>query len=336
MRNRLRLTAITGVAVALTLMAGCKSTTTTSSSNPPPASVPTTAPAASAGSGAPSGAPSAAAGAGSDPGAGPLSSAHMRVANFITMNGQPGPAIDIYDVNLQGQAATPILTNVAYGSVSNYVQLHQVPNAINKEVLFFAMPTGEDPVAKKGDAVEIGGLLDDGSGAQLTDVLTGVDNPLPGAGTSLVGQISDSVHMEKGDDGQGGKGPAAPAVTSGGGELLVDTSPVPTKINLGAYLMIDKSCAPPLNGDPNVKGVPYIFAADGVPPVSSYAVFATPVGTHQVSVVSWSSSTQPACKQLTKLQGTTSVTVAANQQTFVYVYGTSADALHIAIAPIQP
>ncbi|HEY2793346.1 MAG TPA: hypothetical protein VGJ28_13360 [Micromonosporaceae bacterium] len=317
-------------------MAGCKSNSTTSSSNPPPAAVPTTGAASAPASTAASAAPSAATGGGSDPGAGVLSTAHMRVANFLTINGKPGPGLDIYDVNLQGQAATPILTNVAYGSVSDYAQLHQIPNAINKAVEFFALPTGEDPVAQKGDMVGIGGVLDDGSGAQFTDLLTGVDDPPPGAGSSLIGQVSDSIRMEKGDDGQGGKGPAAPPITDGSAELLADTTAVPLKLSLGAYLMIDKLCAPPLNGDPHVKGIPYVFAADGVPPVSSYAVFAAPVGTHQISVVSWSSSTQPSCKQLTKLQATTSVTVAANQQTFVFIYGTSTDALHIVTAPIQP
>jgi hypothetical protein len=41
----------------------------------------------------------------------------VRFGNFFTRNGKPGPALDIYDTP-QGQAAAPLLTGVAYGSVS--------------------------------------------------------------------------------------------------------------------------------------------------------------------------------------------------------------------------
>ncbi|HEY1486350.1 MAG TPA: hypothetical protein VGF84_09605 [Micromonosporaceae bacterium] len=336
MRNRLRLTTIAGVVAAMTLLAGCKSTTTSGApSDTAPTTTQTTAAAPSGVASAPSGAASAAVPSGDDPGAGAVSSAHIRVANFYAPKGQPGPGIDVYDVQLQGQPAKPILTDVAYGTVSDYAVAHQILNSYNKIVEFNALPTGEDPVAQKADAAQIGGLIDDGSGAQETILLTASDDD-NATGTSLIGSISDSYRLEKGDDGQGGKGPVAPPVTSGGGQILVDTTAIPDNLNPGLYLMIDKSCAPPLNGDPNVKGVPYVFAADGATPNSSFAVFAAATGTHQVSVVSWKSSTQPSCKQLTKLQGTTSVTVTANQQVELYVYGSALDALHIALAPIQP
>jgi hypothetical protein len=151
------------------------------------------------------------------------------------------------------------------------------------------------------DSKAIGGLIDDGSNARMTIVLSADTGSvqLPGPLSGLF----DSQRMESGDDGQGGKGPAAPPPPAGSGELLVDETVVPQTGSTGLYLMVDKSCAPPLNGDPNVTGVPYIFAADGVSPVSSFAVFATPPGSHQVSVVSWNSSTQPTCGQLTKRQG---------------------------------
>jgi hypothetical protein len=124
------------------------------------------------------------------------------------------------------------------------------------------------------DSKAIGGLIDDGSNARMTIVLSADTGSvqLPGPLSGL----SDSQRMESGDDGQGGKGPAAPPPPAGSGELLVDETVVPQTGSTGLYLMVDKSCAPPLNGDPNVTGVPYIFAADGVSPVSSFAVFATP------------------------------------------------------------
>jgi hypothetical protein len=266
----------------------------------------------------------------------PASSASIRVANLYAPKGQPGPGLDIYDVQLTGVAATPILTNVGYGTVSTYVHPKLLGTFPQKTVELFALPAGENPATTtaNGDSKEIGGLIDDGSNVQMTIVLSadtgGVQIP------GVLSGLSESVRLESGDDGQGTKGPVAPPPPAGSGELLVDGAVViPQSGSPGLYLMVDKSCAPPLNGDPNVKGVPYVFAADGVAPVSSFAVFATPPGTHQVSVVSWLSSTQPKCAQLTKRQGSTSITVTAGQQVELFVYGSSLSDLHILAAPIQ-
>ena len=188
MRNRLRPTAVAGIA-AVTLLAGCHSNSTAAA---PPASVaPTSAsPAAPASAGQPTAAPATggASAGGSDPGAGPASGASVRVINLLTLKGQPGPALDIYDVPLQGQPATPILTSVAYGSVSAYAQPHILDNSLQKIVELFALPAGEDPATQKGDSAQIGGLIDDGSGAQMSIVLSGSDDDTA-TGTSLIGAI---------------------------------------------------------------------------------------------------------------------------------------------------
>jgi hypothetical protein len=265
----------------------------------------------------------------------PASSASIRVANLYAPKGAPGPAVDIYDNQLTGAAMTPILTNVGYGTVSAYVHPKLLSAFGQKTVELFALPAGENPATPTAndDSKGIGGLIDDGSHAQMTIVLSAdtgsIQEPGPLAG------LSDSTRMESGDDGQGGKGPAAPPPPAGSGELLVDDSIVQQTGSLGLYLMVDKSCAPPLNGDPNVKGVPYVFAADGVSPVSSFAVFAFPPGSHRVSVVSWTSSTQPKCSQLTKRQSPMSVTVTGGQQVELFVYGPSATDLHLLAAPIE-
>ena len=256
---------------------------------------------------------------------------NVRFANFYGAKGKAGPALDIYDTPM-GQAATPLVTNLAYGAVSDYVhpKLPQgaLPNAIAS---MYALPTGEDPVAKMTDAQGIGGVQDDGSHPQITMVFTSDSGSDPTT-TPLEG-LSFSSQVEKGDF-NGTKAPLAPAPPSGQGELLVDTAPV-QDLNLGLYLVNGSSCAPPINGDSDVKGVPYIFAADDSPIKSSFPLFPTSPGTHQVSVVSWSSSTQPACAQLTSKQGTTSIDVADGQQILVFVYGTSATDLHLVSAPIK-
>jgi hypothetical protein len=265
----------------------------------------------------------------------PLSDANIRVANFYAPKGQPGPALDIYDTQLTGVAATPILSGVGYGTVSAYVHPHLLGTFPQKTVELFALPAGENPATSTAndDSKEIGGLIDDGSNPVMT-ILVSADTggvQLPG----VLSGLSDSERMEAGDDGQGGKGPAAPTPPSGMGELLVDSTVTPQTGSSGLYLMVDSSCTPPINGDPNVKGVPYIFAADSSTLKSQFALFPTAPGVHQVSVVSWTSSTEPTCHQLTKRQSPTSVTVTAGQQDMVFVFGPTLSDLHVVAAPIQ-
>jgi hypothetical protein len=261
---------------------------------------------------------------------GDISQMSMRIVNLFTPQKKAGPALDIYDVQLTGQKATPIVTNVAYGGVSKYFKPHL--EGSSSVVQLFALPAGEDPVAKKSDSQGLGGAQDDGSHPQITFVLT-ADTGEQVSDAPLAG-LSFSPLTEKGTN-NGGKSPVAPAAPSGKGELLADTHAAPN-VSIGLYLMIDAACDEPLNGDPAKPGVPYIFAVDGQAPVSSFAVFATSPGTHQVSVVPWSDSTSPTCAQLTDKQGGTSVDVTDGQQIETFVYGTSDTDLHLALAPIAP
>lgn len=257
---------------------------------------------------------------------------NVRFANFFSSKGKAGPALDIYDTPI-GQAATPLLTNVAYGAVSDYVHPKVIQSAVSNAAIatMYALPTGEDPVAKMADAQGIGGVQDDGSHPQITMVFTADTGST--IGSEPLEGLSFTSLVEKGDF-NGTKAPLAPVPPSGQGELLLDTAPV-QDLNLGLYLINGSSCTPPINGDTDVKGVPYIFASDSSPIKSAYPLFPTAAGTHQVSVVSWTSSTQPACAQLTAKQGTTSIDVAAGQQVLVFVYGTSGTDLHLASAAIK-
>jgi hypothetical protein len=271
---------------------------------------------------------------------GAVSGVSLRVANMFSSSRTPGGPLDIYDVPLNNPNVktkpVPIISNVAYGAFSDYVHPHLL-GPLSKTIEFEALPAGSDPVADGSQAQGIGGLLDDGSGAQATIELEGpgdTETLLPGP---LAG-LSESFIMEKGDDGQGGKGPAAPPVSGGGAEVLAGTGPAQEMISGagGYYLFIDASCTPPLNGDPNVKDLPDIFPADGVAPVSSFAVFATTAAAHHLSVAFDNSSTQPKCADLAPKQGGTDVTLAAGQQALALVYGTKNSDLHIAVGLIQP
>ena len=271
----------------------------------------------------PSGAPEPAAPTGS------ASAVSLRFVNlYTTGQKQAGPALDIYDTPM-GQAAKPLISGLGYGSVSDYAH----PLAQNAISSFYAMPAGEDPVAKKDDGKGLGGLQDDGSHPQETIRLTGDSDTLE---TGPLGGLSFSTIVEKGTD-NGSKGPVAPPAPAGQGEILVDVAAfsglTPSTLN---YLLIDASCAPPLNGDPNSKDLPEMFAADGVAPVSNFAEFATTPGPHQVSVDIEQPGVSPTCASLTTKQSTSTVNVAAGQQILAFLYGTSATDAHLAYAPVAP
>lgn len=328
MRTKALATIATGTAVVL-LSAGCGAAHKASAD----------AHAAASAASAIKSAAAVAATGGAGGGEGAVTGVSLRVANMFFSSRTPGGPLDIYDVQLGPNMTTkptPIISGVPFGSFSDYVHPHLI-GSLTKAVELEALPAGEDPIAHASDAQSIGGVLDDGSGAQITIVLEAPDddNLLDGP---LAGLTFSSV-VEKGDDGQGAKGPAAPPVTGSGGQILASYAPAEESVK-GAnsyYLMIDSSCDPPLNGDPNTKGVPDIFAADGVAPVSSFAVFAATAGTHHVSVVEADGGEQDTCAQLQKKeQGGTDVTLAAGQQVEAYVYGSSKTDLHLAFGPIQP
>ena len=267
---------------------------------------------------------------------GPAGATSVRIGNFyVDKTLKPGPALDLYDTQ-PGQAATPILTAVPWGSVSAYVH----PQENGSVVHLYVLPTGEDPVAKASDAEQIGGYQDDGSHLQETLVL-GSEGSSGGAtvGGALAG-LSVHTDVEKGDDGNGDAGPVASPPPAGQAELLVSTTVVETEnlsgpagANVGYFFFVDASCDPPVNGDgAQEPGIPYLF------PVSAPAqsLFPTAPGTHQISVVGNSVGQMPTCAALGPKQGQMSVDLTAGQQVLVYVYGTSISDLHLAVAPIQP
>jgi hypothetical protein len=321
-----RLTSAATVAVAALLLAACGGGSSSGKSAGPAAK-----PVANSSQLA---APSPTAPVGGSAPAHPLSDASIRVANLYAPKDKPGPALDIYDTQLTGVAATPILSSVGYGTVSAYVHPNLLGTFPQKTVELWALPAGENPATSTAneDSKAIGGLIDDGSNAVMTIVVSADTGGIQIPG--VLSGLQDSERVESGDDGQGEKGPAAPTPPAGKGELLVDTSVTPQTGSSGLYLMVDNSCTPPINGDPNVKGVPYVFAADSSSLKSQFALFPTTPGTHQVSVVSWTSDIQPTCHQLTKRQSTTSVTVTAGQQDLVFIYGPTLSDLHIVAAPI--
>jgi hypothetical protein len=269
---------------------------------------------------------------------GGVSGLRIRVVNTFLPSGTTGPTVDIYDNSPTAltSSSKPIISGLAYGTVSAYVTPHYVAPNVTR-VLMTALPAGSAPTDTT-DAAQIWGT-EDGSNAQVTVVLTADRNDIIGASPPPLTGMSFSGWVEKGGDPEDGMGPLAPAPPSGQGEFLASDSPIgATTVGAppGYYLFIDDSCTPPLNGDPNQPGLPTIEAIDGEAPVSDFALFAAAAGSHAVSVVAWTGSDEPTCDQLTAKQGTTTQTVTAGQQILALVYGSSATDVHVVLASIAP
>jgi hypothetical protein len=268
---------------------------------------------------------------------GGVSGVSVRVMNFFLPSGTTGPTIDVYDNLVLGPSASakPIISGLAYGTVSAYVKPHYTsPN--NTRVTLTALPAGSAPTDTT-DAQQIWGT-DDGSNAQVTVVLTGQGGGVGGTSLPPLAGLSFLGLVEKGSDPNDGMGPLAPPTPAGQGEFLAGGGLNATTVGPpGYYLFIDDSCTAPLNGDPNQPDLPQIEAVDGKAPVSNFALFAAAPGSHAVSVVvQEASSTLPTCDQLTPKQGTITQNITAGQQILAFVYGSSLTDAHVLLAPIAP
>jgi hypothetical protein len=271
-------------------------------------------------------------------GPGAASMVTVRLANFVATEGVSGRALDIYD-DLSGASvpasAQPLVANLAYGAVSGYVHPHVVTDPIRAgSIALTALPAGSPPT-DTSDALPVWEMPpDDGSHPQLTVLLTYQGSNLLDTGP-LEG-IAFSSFVEKGDDPSGGTGPAAPAPPGGQGEFLVSTQGAPRSVMVAAgYFFVDDSCTPPLNGDPNMPGVPFIYATGMAPYANTtFSLFPASPGSHPISIAPWTDVQAPMCSDLTQRVAATTVTVAAGQQIFAFVYGTSATDIHLVTAPI--
>ena len=270
---------------------------------------------------------------------GALSTLNLRIANFMSQTGIAGPALDIYDDALNpatpgGPAPQPLVSNLAFGAVSAYFHPHVPANG--GYIHLSALKAGSDPVADVADAA--GFFVGANDNAQATIVLTyGGQGALSATAPLSTGSISFSTLLEKGGGAtfSGAVASPEPAGPAGDGMFLADDANLPGNLAGSNYLMIDDSCAPALNG-PSGEAVPHIFASDSATVQSAFALFPAAAGSHQVSVVNFSTGTEPTCKDLAPKQGAITVQLTAGEEALTYVYGTSATDLHLVIAPIAP
>jgi hypothetical protein len=262
----------------------------------------------------------------------------LRVAHTYLQGGTTtGPPLDIYDDMYNGgpQASVsgkPLIAGLAFGKMSSYVKPRFVDLGATA-VRLMALPAGS-PSTDFADAVDLWGDPDDGSHPQLTVQLVG-ESP---SGTTALSGLAYHAWIEKGNDVfSGAMGPLAPAPPAGQGEYLVSGSDSIATQPVGGfstYFFVDDGCAPPLNGDTNLPGVPLVAIDIGV---SSFALFPAAPGPHAISVVATTGSSTPVCTNLLgSKQGIATVSVTAGQQILTLIYGSSVTDMHLLTGPIAP
>ncbi len=227
----------------------------------------------------------------------------IRVINTIAVNGAPGPAMDVYDISRPDSSTKPLITNLQYGQVSEYVTPHGWTAGDTRSNLY-VLPAGSIKPSGplQGGNIDNSGFTD---GDQLTLALFGSEL---GFGIGQIAEAGSRVRPGMGMD------PTPPA---GKGLLLVreSVSRVPNEPEPVMYLSIDGTC-------PNVGG-----GAEGRYPVAP--------GDHTLALVTSPPGhglTQAMCAEKAPV-ASISAHVDAGQRIDVIVYGPSA-ALKLLATPV--
>jgi hypothetical protein len=235
----------------------------------------------------------------------------IRVAHMFELQGQPAGPVDIYDVQRPDSTTQPLIKNLAYGQVSDYVSPRGGgPGARSNLYLFEAGKTqGTLPY----------GTNMDNSGFEAPDRMTIALGPSKSMGGQAIGS-TDFVEA-------GARNPhwidSARAVPTGQALLVAVQANVNADSLPYFYLVVDGVC-PLATNDPRAK-IPMAMGTE-----QHYLVAP---GTHTIGVVTAPSGVRD-CTGKTPT-ATSTVTVAAGQRYIVFLYGQPGDGLKTLAIPFS-
>jgi hypothetical protein len=238
----------------------------------------------------------------------------IRVANVLEVNGQPSGPVDLYEFRNPDSAATPLVKNLAFGQISDYVSPRAPDSYPNSPSNLWIFPAGTKQASLPyGDRV-------DNVGFAPTDQITVALGPthfMGTAGISLAALDEAGQRLNSNRD-------SMRTIPSGQALLVLLQGNVNADSLPEQYLMIDGTC--PLTTS---------FPKNRIPTSTGTDInFAVAPGTHTLGIV-----TAPRGHGLLNCTGktpgqTTSVTVTAGQRYVVVVYGLPSDAFRVVTAPI--
>jgi hypothetical protein len=232
----------------------------------------------------------------------------IRVANMLDLGGQPSGPVDLYDIRNPDSTTAPLIANLAYGQLSDYVSPRGADPGYPSNLYVFAAGT-KTPQAPFNSSI-------DNSGFKATDQMTIALGP-----SKILNGLAFPAIAEAGE-----RNPhwidSSRAVPAGQALLIGLQANVSADSLPYFYLVVDGAC-PIATNDPRAK-IPMALGTE-----QHYLV--TP-GSHTIGLVTAPSGINN-CTGKTPV-GTSTVTVTAGQRYIVFVYGRSSDGYKTLTAPI--
>jgi hypothetical protein len=238
----------------------------------------------------------------------------IRVANLLELNGQPSVPVDLYDTRNPDSTATPLIKNLAFGQVSDYVSPRAADNYPGSPSNLYIFPTGTKQASHPyGDRI-------DNSGFAATDQVSVALGPSNFAGTpgiSLTAIDEAGKRLNATLD-------STRVVPAGNALLILLQGNMSADSLPEQYLMVDGTC--PLATPLTAHTIPT--------PTGNNLNFAVAPGTHTLGVV-----TSPRGRGLLNCTGkqpgqTSTVSVSAGQRYVVFIYGVPSDGFKALAAQI--
>jgi hypothetical protein len=238
----------------------------------------------------------------------------VRVANLLELNGQPGGPVDLYDVRQPDSATVPLVANLAFGQVSDYVSPRGADPYAGSPSNLYIFPAGAKQASRPyGDRIDNVGFAP----ADQISVALGPTNSGGSPGIALPALVEAGPRLNSHFD-------SLRVVPAGQALLVTLQGNVSADSIPEMYLLIDGTCPRtttyPKNTIPTAVGTDINFA---VAP-----------GTHTLGIV-----TSPRGKGLLNCVGktpgpTSTIAVSAGQRYAVFVYGGPSDGFKVVTAPI--
>lgn len=252
----------------------------------------------------------------------------LRIGNFYTAKGGgPGPSLDVYEYrNVDGNVPVAILKDVAYGTISDYVDPPTYSDVTGRGFQLGLAPAGTK-VKALTDLKGIGGVGTNPPeyNEQATILLTADLQDQSMGGNDLLPGMSSGPYVEKPGPTEEGSTPVTLPKAVSGGQLLLHDATDASQSTVH-FLQIDGACTKAADDPSSDDGVPTMFGVYDVSP-----------GSHQLTMgvgTDPSGLAPTSCDAIKKIGDGTVDAPAGKQVLVVYYSSDGAQTIHFASAVI--
>ena len=256
----------------------------------------------------------------------------IRIANFFAPNGKPGPALDFYDTSRPGANDPTLISNLAYGQVSEYVT-PRAP-AGDKYSNLYIFPAGSKTHGTQFIGMQSGSNISNAgwvAGQQVTYVMGTNDQGISGQPNPTFQEINEVPY--------GTDSPATFATAPAGkGVLATNIEGFPPGTQPNPYVRVDGKCPPitdPLSTTPTTESND--STSPGLLGNFNASSFVLAPGSHALDFVlsadKGSGLDQAQCRAAKAVVSTTA-TVPAGGPVLVFLYGPTIDDLRTLTATV--